>query len=84
MLIVVALGLIAIWVGAVFIRRRHHLRKEKEIQMLPPAAWGPQQIQSTSGFSDRNGNPYMSGANKEAASVAAPAKGKRLSKFGFK
>jgi len=79
MIIVVFLAMVFIWVGAVFLKRRYQRKKEREIEMKPPVAWGPHQMQhSTSGYSygdgivDANGG----GGAKEARSmgpVATPA-----------
>jgi hypothetical protein len=86
MLIVMVLGLTAIWVGAVLLRRRYLRKKEKEIEMRPPVAWGPHQLQGmTGGYTYGDGVvDGRSGAAKEARSeaVATPAdtRGKRESK----
>lgn len=88
MLIVVVVGLGAIWIGAILLRRRYIRKKEKEIEMRPPVAWGPHQMQgATGGYGDgvvdTNG-----GAAKEARSQAfvtpADASGKRQSKGWLK
>jgi len=46
MIIVMAVGLASIWMGAVLLRRRYIRKKEKEIEMRPPVAWGPHQMQA--------------------------------------
>jgi hypothetical protein len=76
MVIVIALAMILIWVGAVFFKRRYQRKKERQIEMKPPVAWGPHQMQhSTSGYNYGDGivDASGSGRSKEAMSMAAPA-----------
>ena len=86
MLVVMVVGLTAIWVGAVLLRRRYLRKKEKEIEMRPPVAWGPHQLQgATGGYAYGDGVvDGRGGAAKEARSQAvvtpADATGKRESK----
>ena len=49
MLVVVFFGLIGLWLAAHVLRRRHIRKKEKEIEMRPPVAWGPHQLQGMTG-----------------------------------
>lgn len=68
MLIVMIIAIVGGWVGAIFLRRRYILKKEREIEMKPPVAWGPHQMQGATG-----GYNYESGAvNKEAGATVAP------------
>jgi len=74
MIIVIALAMVIIWVGAVFFKRRYQRKKEREIEMKPPVAWGPHQMQhSTSGYSYGDGTVDVGGRSKEARSMATPA-----------
>lgn len=49
MLIVLALGIATVWIGAACLRRRIHRKREREIEMRPPVALGPHQLQSMTG-----------------------------------
>ena len=86
MLVVMVIGLTAIWVGAIILRRRYIRKKEKEFEMRPPVAWGPHQLQGmTGGYTYGDGVvDARGGASKEAILqvVATPAdsRGKRESK----
>jgi hypothetical protein len=86
--IVVTVGLVAIWVGAILIRRRYIRKKEKEIEMRPPVAWGPHQMQGATGGYGAGVADAKGGAAKEARSQAlaspADASGKRESKGWLK
>lgn len=76
MIIVVLLAMIIIWVGAVFLRRRIIRKREREIEMKPPVAWGPHQMQNQSnGYSFGDGAPPDSGGgrSKEAKMMGALA-----------
>lgn len=66
MLIVIVVAIIGGWVGATFIRRRYLLKKEREIEMKPPIAWGPHQMQGATGGYNYGDGVLASGANKEA------------------
>ena len=89
MINVIVVGLILLWVGAWYFRRRYLRRKEKEIEMSPPVAWGPHQTQNAAGgyqygdgVVDANRAPTgqsPGGHHKELAS-SVPVHGKRLSK----
>ena len=86
MLIVMAVGLTAIWVGAILLRRRYIQKKEKEIEMRPPIAWGPHQMQGmTGGYTygdgvvDAKGGPTKE-ARLQAVATPADSRGKRESK----
>jgi len=62
MVIVIILAMVIIWVGAVLLRRRYNRKKEREIEMKPPVAWGPHQMQhSTSGYTYGDGTVDASG-----------------------
>ncbi|KIN03907.1 hypothetical protein OIDMADRAFT_158870 [Oidiodendron maius Zn] len=51
--VVVTLSMAGGWVGASYLRRRYLQKKEKEIEMRPPVAWGPHQTQAmTGGFNN--------------------------------
>lgn len=90
MLVVIVFAIVGGWIAACLLRRRYIRKKEKEFEMRPPVAWGPHQLQgSTGGYnygdgivdSSRGGHSHGSGLSKEAASiVATPANGKRESK----
>ncbi|EKD11940.1 uncharacterized protein L3040_009399 [Drepanopeziza brunnea f. sp. 'multigermtubi'] len=70
------------WIGACMLRRRYLRKKERELEMNPPVAWGPHQLQgATGGYNNGdgvlNGNPPNSvgGHSKEftEATVTPPA-----------
>jgi hypothetical protein len=93
MLVVVVVAIVGGWIAACVLRRRYLRKKEKEIEMRPPVAWGPHQLQGmTGGYnygdgtvdSSRGGKSHAAGFNKEAAAVATPADGKRESKGWLK
>ena len=89
MIIVVFLAMVIIWVGAAFLRRRHIRKREREIEMKPPVAWGPHQMQSQSnGYSFGAGAPPDSsdGRTKEAkmmGALATPADGSNRESRGW-
>lgn len=82
MVIVLVIGFAVIWVGAILLRRRYIRKKEKEIEMRPPVAWGPHQMQGATGGYGDGVVDARGGAAKEARSdaLATPADGKRESK----
>jgi len=89
MLVVIVAAIVGGWIAACLLRRRYIRRKEKEIEMRPPVAWGPHQLQGMSGGYDygdgvldtsRAGKSNAGGFHKEAAVAATPANGKRESK----
>jgi hypothetical protein len=89
MLVIIVVAIVGGWIAACMLRRRYILKKEKEIEMRPPVAWGPHQLQGMTGgynYGDgivdqsRAGKSYAPGYNKEAAAIAAPSNGKRESK----
>jgi hypothetical protein len=49
MLIVLAIAIPTIWIAAILLRRRYIRKKEREIEMRPPVAIGPHQVQAMSG-----------------------------------
>lgn len=89
MLVVIVVAIVGGWIAACMLRRRYIRRKEKEIEMRPPVAWGPHQLQHATGgynYGDgvvdggRAGKGHASPYNKEAAAVVTPSNGKRESK----
>lgn len=71
MVIVIALGIIVVWVGASLLRKRYLRKKEREIEMKPPVAWGPHQMQNqTGGYSEGVIDP-SGGRSKEAKGLSA-------------
>jgi hypothetical protein len=78
MLIVIFVLIVGGWIGACALRRRYIRKKEREIEMLPPVALGPHQLQAmTGGYSDGvfdsgRGKQYGHGGHsKEASSMLA-------------
>ena len=49
MLGVLVVGIIGLWLVACLLRRRYIRKREKEIEMRPPVAWGPHQLQGMTG-----------------------------------
>jgi len=49
MLIILAIAIPAIWIAAIFLRRRYIRKRDREIEMRPPVAIGPHQVQAMSG-----------------------------------
>jgi hypothetical protein len=49
MAIVLVLAISILWIGAFLLRRRYIRKKEKEIELRPPVAWGPHQLQGMTG-----------------------------------
>ncbi|RAL63029.1 hypothetical protein DID88_004114 [Monilinia fructigena] len=73
MLIVLVVGITAVWLLAFYFRKRYLRKREKEIEMRPPIALGPHQLQSaTGGYSYGDGavNAAEGGHHKEAARAA--------------
>jgi len=90
MVIVITLGIIIIWVGAVLIRRRYIRKKEREIEMKPPVAWGPHQMQNqTGGYNygdgvvDANGGRVKEAKTMGAVATPAPARGAKRESKGW-
>lgn len=84
MIIVMFVVIVGTWIVACLFRRRYLRKKEREIEMLPPVALGPHQLQAMTGgyrYGDgvvdaNRGAPRASGHHKEMASVeASPANG---------
>ncbi|QSZ35362.1 hypothetical protein DSL72_008232 [Monilinia vaccinii-corymbosi] len=70
MLIILVVGITTVWLLAFYFRRRYLRKREKEIEMRPPIALGPHQLQSaTGGYSSGDGaiNAAEGGHHKEAA-----------------
>jgi len=89
MLVVVVFFIVGGWIVACLLRRRYIRKKEKEIEMRPPVAWGPHQLQGmTGGYNygdgivdaNRGGRSNAGGHNKEAAAVVATPANARKSK----
>ncbi|KAM3077576.1 hypothetical protein ACMFMG_006912 [Clarireedia jacksonii] len=88
MLIVLVVGITGSWLTAAFFRRRYLRKREREIEMRPPVALGPHQVQGmTAGYKYGDGivNNANGGHHKDAARstvTATPAdatRGKRES-----
>lgn len=93
MLVIVVVAIVGGWIAACLLRRRYIRRKEKEIEMRPPVAWGPHQMQGMTGGYDygdgvadssKAGKSHAGALNKEIGAVATPAHGKRESKGWLK
>ena len=84
MLVVVIVAIVGGWIAACMLRRRYIRKKEKEIEMRPPVAWGPHQLQhATGGYSEGVADPSKGKNavyNKEAVAAVTPSNGKRESK----
>ncbi|APA06528.1 hypothetical protein SS1G_12771 [Sclerotinia sclerotiorum 1980 UF-70] len=89
MLIVLVVGISGIWLLAFYFRRRYLRKREREIEMRPPIALGPHQLQSTTGgygYGDGAMNAAEGGHHKEAARTtvtstpAEATRGKRESR----
>jgi hypothetical protein len=89
MLLVITFCIIGGWIAAWLFRQRYIRKKEKEIEMRPPVAWGPHQLQGmTGGYNygdgvvdtNRGGRSRAGGHDKETGAVATPANGKRESR----
>jgi hypothetical protein len=75
MLVIMIIAIVGGWVGAVFLRRRYLRKKEREIEMRPPIAWGPHQMQgATGGYNYDGGAGSKEAATMTGAGAAAPAK----------
>ncbi|TEY57127.1 hypothetical protein BOTCAL_0221g00200 [Botryotinia calthae] len=89
MLIVLVVGITGVWLIAFYFRRRYLRKREKEIEMRPPVALGPHQLQNTTeGYRYGEGaiNAAEGGHHKEASrstvtsNPAEATRGKRESK----
>ncbi|CAD6504953.1 BgTH12-00452 [Blumeria graminis f. sp. triticale] len=61
MVSIIFLIIISAWILACICRRRYLRKKEKEVEMAPPVAWGPHQLQSaTGGYSRHDGSAEKS------------------------
>jgi hypothetical protein len=87
MLIVMIVFISGGWVAASLLRKRYLRKREKEIEMRPPVAWGPHQLQGMTGgynYSDGVVDASRGGRKKDmggaAATPADATKGKRESK----
>jgi hypothetical protein len=85
MLAVIFFLIVGGWVGACLLRRRYIRNKEKEIEMLPPVALGPHQLQAMTGgysegiFDSNRGKQYRASHSKGLATTGG-MNGKRESK----
>lgn len=94
MLVVIFVAIVGAWIAACLLRRRYIRKREKEIEMLPPVALGPHQLQEMTGgyrYGDgvvdatRGGQNNAGGHHKEMASVeATPANGANRHSKGLK
>ena len=82
MLVVIVFFIAGGWIAASLLRRRYIRKKEKEIEMGPPVAWGPHQMQGmTGGYNYGDGVVDGGRKGKEASTVVAtPAHGMSESK----
>lgn len=87
MLVVIVIAIAGGWVGAFCLRRRYLRKKEREIEMRPPVAWGPHQLQGMTGGFDSNAanaGGHQKEASMGAALPVATQNGKRESKGWLK
>ncbi|CZT08498.1 uncharacterized protein RCO7_08185 [Rhynchosporium graminicola] len=94
MIVIIFCAIVFGWIGACIFRRRYLRKKEKEIEMAPPIAWGPHQMQgATGGYAygdgvmDANkGGPRGAGghAKEYAAAAVTPADGRKAERGTFK
>lgn len=81
MLVVIVVAIVGAWIAACLLRRRYIRNREKEIEMLPPVALGPHQLQAMTGgyrYGDgvvdaSRGQNHAGGHHKEMVSVEAAA-----------
>ena len=73
MLIVLLIAIVGGWVIAACLRRRYIRKKEREIEMRPPVAWGPHQMQASTGGYNYGDGVVDAGRAKEAKMLAAQA-----------
>ena len=80
MLVVIVVVIVGTWIAACVFRRRYLRNKEREIEMLPPIALGPHQLQAmTGGYrygdgivdNNRLAPAHSGGHHKEMTSVEA-------------
>jgi len=94
MLVVMFLVIVGTWIAACLLRRRYLRKKEKEIEMLPPVALGPHQLQAmTGGYrygdgvvdANRGAQSHAGGHHKEMVAVeAAAAHGAKRQSHGLR
>tara|TARA_R110002060_G_scaffold40106_2_gene51389 strand:+ start:334 stop:639 length:306 start_codon:yes stop_codon:yes gene_type:complete len=87
MIVVIFFAIVGGWIGACLLRRRYLRKKEREIEMKPPVAWGPHQMQgATGGYNygdgivdgNRGGSHGAGGHSKEyAAASVTPSDGRK-------
>ncbi|KAG4437888.1 hypothetical protein IFR05_006607 [Cadophora sp. M221] len=87
MIVVIFFAIVGGWIGACLLRRRYLRKKEREIEMKPPVAWGPHQMQGATGgynYGDgvvdasRGGLSTSGGHAKEyAAAAVTPSDGRK-------
>lgn len=82
MLVVIFVAIVGAWIAACLLRRRYIRKREKEIEMLPPIALGPHQLQAMTGgyrYGDgvvdasRGAQNNAGGHHKEMVSIEATA-----------
>lgn len=73
MVVVIAVGIILVWVGASLLRKRYIRKKEREIEMKPPVAWGPHQMQNQTGGYGDGVLDASGGRSKEAKGMGTMA-----------
>ncbi|KAK6587354.1 hypothetical protein PZA11_000644 [Diplocarpon coronariae] len=80
MICVIFVAIVGGWIGACLLRRRYLRKREREIEMRPPVAWGPHQMQGVTGgygdgVADSQGPPRSAGghAKEFAAANVVPA-----------
>jgi len=87
MIVVIFVAIVGGWIGACLLRRRYLRKKEREIEMKPPVAWGPHQMQGATGgynYGDgvvdaSRGGPIGAGghAKEYGAAAATPSDGRK-------
>jgi hypothetical protein len=88
MICIMFVAIVGGWIGACMLRRRYLRKKERELEMNPPVAWGPHQSQAASynygdGVVDSHASNSVGGHSKEfTEAVVTPPASKSGSK-GF-
>ena len=82
MAVVLVIGIPALWVGAWLLRKRHLRKKEREIEMNPPASWGPHHAHGGNGLPQQESNVMSGGAGGHHKEMARDSTipGRRLTK----
>lgn len=85
MLVILAIGIPAVWVGAWLLRKRYIRKKEREFEMRSPVAIGPHQLQAmTNGYEYGDGVVNANGREKGPDIMATPANAQKAGKKGLK